>query len=214
MSAACVAVKALPKALATVKATYLTSVACVAVKASPKVLATVLATFLTNVASVEALASLKEHAIVRAMSSMSAACVADKALPKALATVKATCLTNVAFAEAQELQKVSATATATCSTRVAFAVETVTSVAPTLKLAIMTRELVATMAAAMSHSQVAKNVLMVNLSQSIRTATASMIAMRFQVVPIRLRATTMKQQTLQMVLASTPLNSMTAMVLV
>jgi hypothetical protein len=60
----------------------------------------VLATFLTNVAFAEALASLKEHAIVRAMSSMSAACVADKALPKALATVKAMLSTNVAFAEA------------------------------------------------------------------------------------------------------------------
>ena len=54
MSAAFVAVKALPRALATVKATYLTSVAYVAVKASLKELVTVLATFLTNVAFVEA----------------------------------------------------------------------------------------------------------------------------------------------------------------
>ena len=78
----------------------------------------------------------------------------------------------------------------------------------------MTRELVATMAAATSHSKVARNVWMVYLPQSTRTMMASMIAKKFLVAPIRLRATTMKQQTLQMVLASMPLITMTVLVLV
>ena len=110
--------------------------------------------------------------------------------------------------------KASATTTGTCSMNVECVVEMVTSAARIPRHAITTRKLVATMAAATFHSQVAKNVWMVYLPQLTRTVTASMIAMRFLAASIRLRATTMKQQTLQMVLASMLLISTTAVVFV